>query len=102
MTRTANGWATSNRRDRLPRDWKRIRERVLVRDRYMCQWPLPGAGRCGAPAREVDHRVDPDAHGDDQLWCLCRFHHNEKTQAEALAGRVFQRRTAETHPGLID
>lgn len=97
-----SGWSTSDRRDRLPRDWKRIRQRVLTRDRGLCQHPVLGGGLCGAPAREVDHRIDPDAHGDDQLWSLCRFHHNEKTQREALAGRVFQRRPNERHPGLID
>lgn len=74
----------------------------MIRDAGLCQWPITGAGRCGHPARDVDHRDNPADHSEFNLWCLCGKHHDEKTRREAYAGRTFQRRSAEAHPGLID
>ncbi len=99
-------WADSNRRDDLPPGWQRIRASVLRRDDGACQWPveLPGAGAvCGAPATDVDHRLDRDYHRPEALWALCRDHHALKTQAEAQAARALKpriKRQPEQHPGL--
>jgi 5-methylcytosine-specific restriction protein A len=59
--------------------WRLQRERVLVRDGYMCQWP-----GCGCYGDQVDHRNDnADEHvTDDELWTLCIRHHSSKTRTE--------------------
>jgi 5-methylcytosine-specific restriction endonuclease McrA len=77
-------WATSNRRNELPSDWKRRRRRILRRDSYTCV-------RCGAPAAEVDHIADPHDHNDSNLQSLCSSCHRAKTLAEAAAGRQRRR-----------
>jgi 5-methylcytosine-specific restriction protein A len=92
-------WATSHRRDSLPRNWARLRAYVHRRDHGVCQWPA-GEGICGGPGRDVDHRYDPADHRPESLWLLCGPHHDAKTQAEARAGRILLARPAEPHPGL--
>lgn len=95
-------WTSSDRARRLPRGWASIRARILRRDRNRCRWPLTYGGECGAPAGEVDHRDDPDDHGDANLWALCSAHHRAKTQAESRAARspsAARRRPPEPHPG---
>lgn len=80
-------------------EWARRRRAVLARDR-VCQWPLPsGRGVCGAPATEVDHRVDRSSHRVEDLQGLCSRHHARKTQKEAAQGRAeaaARRRTRRT------
>lgn len=97
-------WENSTRRSRLPADWPRRRARILRRDRRRCRWPLTYGGECGAEANEVDHRNGGDDHSEANLWTLCRWHHNAKTQAEALAAQPQQqtkRRGADRHPGAL-
>lgn len=89
-------WDNSTRRARLPKDWPRIRRRIIRRDDAQCQWPTP-EGICGAPGDEVDHRVRGDNHHPDNLWLLCAPHHQAKTIAE----RPTRRRPQERHPGLL-
>ncbi|MER7794892.1 HNH endonuclease [Streptomyces sp. NPDC097640] len=92
----------------LPKGWARIRQRILRRDGWVCQWPVATGGLCGEPANQVDHKVgaaqDVDCHSDSNLWSLCEWHHNRKTGAEASAvahAKPPRRRPAEDHPGLI-
>ena len=65
------------------RPWRRIRDRILKRDQYLCQICLK-AGIYRA-ADEVDH-VRALAHGgtddDDQLQSVCVPCHREKTARE--------------------
>jgi 5-methylcytosine-specific restriction protein A len=67
--------------------WQVIRKRVLVRDGYQCQ--LRYAGICVGRAREVDHIVQPEAGGTDDLANLravCTPCHRRRTgQQGALA-----------------
>ena len=83
----------------LPRDWKRIRARVLRRDRGMCTWP-----GCGEKATEVDHVNGPDDHRIDSLRSLCAPHHRQVTAQQANAARWSKwqprKRPQEKHPGL--
>lgn len=73
-------WATSTRRQRLPRGWGRIRARILRRD--------PICKVCGnAASVEVDHIVAGDDHSDANLQGICKRCHREKTQAEAGRAR---------------
>jgi hypothetical protein len=73
-THTRPAWRNTDRKATLPRDWKRIREFVLLRDGYRCR--CPGCGRClGSPcmrrARSVDHIGDRNDHGSVNLRAMC-------------------------------
>ncbi|MEU8047790.1 HNH endonuclease [Micromonospora echinofusca] len=109
-------WETSDRRQRLPRNWAEIRARVLKRDGYACQFVWRNErGRmekCGKPATEVDHINPGDDHSPDNLRAACsachafKSSHEGGTAARQAAARVrrevgsrFQR--TEQHPGLL-
>ncbi|WP_085947148.1 HNH endonuclease [Vreelandella titanicae] len=70
------------------RPWRRKRERILQRDKGLCQ-PCLRKG-IYTPAEEVDH-IDNKASGgtdeDDNLESTCKSCHKVKTQKEALRGR---------------
>lgn len=68
------------------RPWRRIRERVLLRDQYTC------CG-CGLVTQEleVDHIINVAEGGSDDesnLQSLCVPCHQAKTAAEAARGRA--------------
>lgn len=69
------------------RPWRRKREAILKRDRYLCV-PCADAGRV-KEATQVDHRV-PEAEGgtdhESNLQSICTECHDAKTQAEAARG----------------
>ena len=70
------------------RPWRRKRERILRRDKGLCQ-PCFRAGRI-TPALEVDHIVNVAQGGDDSddnLEAICRPCHQAKTLEEARRGR---------------
>ncbi len=96
-------WETSDRRLRLPPDWKQRVAKVWERDKGQCTWRLPSGKRCPRPGADVDHRVNNDNHDLSNLQLLCRHHHDKKTGREALAGRRIKRtgRPEEPHPGMI-
>ena len=67
------------------RPWRRIRERILIRDLYTCR-------SCGIVTKdlEVDHIVNVAEGGTDNdanLQALCVPCHQAKTSAEAARGR---------------
>lgn len=89
-------WSTSNRRARLPKDWPKIRLRILKRDRRICHV-------CGLPgADEVDHVQAGDDHRDTNLAAIhgdpC---HRQKSTREGLAAQPRRARPAAPHPGLL-
>lgn len=92
----------------LPKDWPRIRRRILKRDGWKCQRELATGGRCSEPATDVDHIIPAALGGGDEagnLEALCRWHHNQKTGREASAfahAKPPRARPQETHPGLVD
>lgn len=99
-------WDTSDRRDRLPHDWAVRRLRVLRRDSYRCQARLSDGRLCLAPASDVDHIVRGDDHRPENLQSLCRWHHSQKTAAEAAEARranprPSRQRPPEKHPGAL-
>lgn len=68
--------------------WLRARQRVLIRDRYTCQWPGCGALVAGKGEAHIDH-IEP--HNEDRslffcddagLQTLCVPCHVSKKQAE--------------------
>jgi 5-methylcytosine-specific restriction enzyme A len=87
-------WHTSDRRSRLPKDWRKRRATVLERD-PLCQLRT----HCdGAPSTEVDHRIAGDDHRLGNLQGVCSPCHTAKTTADRLARRT---RPAESHPGRL-
>lgn len=100
-----SGWGTSDRRSELPPDWKQRVNAVWKRDGGRCRWLLPKSGtRCPRKGADVDHRYGPNRHDLDDLWLLCRAHHDAKTAQEAAAGNRRKnkrpKRPEEAHPGL--
>ena len=87
-------WSSSRRRERFNPDWQRTRRIILKRDGYRCQWPVKddsgNVRLCGAPANEVDHKRRDGVHDDDSpdnLWALCHWHHQRKTERESAEAR---------------
>lgn len=69
------------------RPWRRLRDRILERDRHLCQQCLREARL--TVAHEVDHIVPVAEGGTDaetNLEAICDQHHRAKTQAEAKRG----------------
>ena len=90
--------ASSGRTAELPPGWNTIRDRVLRRDRWECQWEgadpwHPSEPICLAPAGDVDHKGDAADHDDDNLRALCEGHHRLRTSAQGNAARWAHRRT---------
>lgn len=101
------GWAGSDRLQRLPPDWAKIRKRILRRDGFRCTHIDDGV-RCAEPATDVDHIRPGDDHRETNLRSLCGPHHQAKSSregAEALKKKrrqIDQRfRRREAHPGLL-
>jgi 5-methylcytosine-specific restriction endonuclease McrA len=90
-------WATSDRRSHLPKDWPRIRQRVLKRDGRVCRIAFPG---CAGAATEVDHVVRGDDHSEGNLQAACSPCHRTKSSREGAAAKPRINRPAETHPAL--
>jgi 5-methylcytosine-specific restriction endonuclease McrA len=93
-------WDTSNRRSRLPANWRTIRRQVLARDR-VCQL-------CGIRAATVVDHIEAmtDDHRLEALQGVCDPCHRQKSAAEGVAARAAargpgRRRPEESHPGLI-
>lgn len=87
-------WESSNRRERLPANWHKLRGRVIRRAGGRCQAVLMDTGqRCGETGRDVDHITPGDNHSLNNLQLLCRWHHTRKTQAEAAQAQGPRLRT---------
>lgn len=70
-------------RGRGGRPWRRLREAVLLRDKYTCQY----CGRASAEGMEVDHILNRASGGTDELsnlQTLCKSCHQLKTRRESL------------------
>lgn len=80
--------SSNTKQERGGRPWRRIRQRVLERDKGLCQ-PCLVQGKY-TPAIEVDHVINIASGGtdsDDNLQAICDPCHKAKTQAEARRGR---------------
>jgi 5-methylcytosine-specific restriction protein A len=90
----------SRRSAPLPRDWPRIRRRILARDHGICHV-------CGRTcANEVDHVIPAIDGGSDDDSNLAAIHarpcHVKKTAAEANRHNAMatpRKRPEEKHPG---
>lgn len=93
-------WSGSNRGDRLPTYWPKLRRRILSRDGHTCRLQYDG---CLTTATEVDHIEPGDDHRATNLQAACRSCHARKSAREGVAARAkFSRwRDDEAHPGLM-
>ena len=76
---------TKNRHERgYDSKWVKLREKVLIRDEYLCQ--VCKANGIYTQAKEVDHIVPKALGGSDSfdnLQAICKHCHREKTLQEA-------------------
>lgn len=96
----AGGWQNSNRKSRLPSNWRTIRAKVLARD--------PICKICDTrPSTHCDHIVaKTDDHAEDRLQGVCATCHGMKSSAEGNEAqranpRPGRQRPGERHPGLL-
>lgn len=79
-------FATSRRRFHFPSNWYSLRKIVLKRAHYKCEHVRADTGLpCGRPANQVDHILNWESGGSDDLsnlQALCEYHHSEKTSGE--------------------
>lgn len=101
------GWAGSNRRSRLPKDWAKLREQVRARAGGRCEW-VDADGRCIRVGNQCDHVIHGDDHSLANLQWLCSFHHAKKSSSEGGSSkrRKVKRlsravRPPESHPGIV-
>lgn len=83
-------WDKSSRGDRrqtLPKDWERIRKRILQRDGYTCQNRNVYGDPCREIATDIDHIGNRLDHSDANLQALCEWHHDQKTAQQGADAR---------------
>jgi 5-methylcytosine-specific restriction endonuclease McrA len=99
-------WQSSTRRAELPKNWNRLRMRVLRRDGFLCQEVFSTGEKCGSVATDVDHIIAGDDHSMGNLRALCAWCHRKKSSSEggqaAALTRVRTERPKPTHPALED
>lgn len=102
------GWQGSERREGLPPDWAKLRQRILRRDGHRCTHTDNYGARCSDPATDVDHITPGNDHSESNLRSLCDFHHKKKSGAEGARAAAANRRRndkkfrrGESHPGLL-
>ncbi|WP_136314327.1 HNH endonuclease [Actinomyces procaprae] len=97
-------WSTSNRRQRLPRNWPQIRAQVLARAHGQCQ-AINHAPGCDGHATDIDHITPGDNHTLNNLQALSAACHLAKTARETAARNHARARLRqhpdEKHPGEI-
>lgn len=101
-------WTTdgsSDRKKRLPPDWRALRALTLERCGGRCEVVKKSGKRCWDAATEVDHIEPGDNHALSNLRGICRWHHARKTSQEGARAQAEKRsiltRPAETHPGVF-
>lgn len=97
-------WSSSDRRDRLPRDWHRRRAIAKRNAQGRCQAEVHEP-ECDGIGTQCDHIINNDNHDETNLQWLSEPCHRAKTARETAAGRrAFYGRAkhpTERHPGLI-
>lgn len=93
----SGGWAGSDRKERLPVGWSKIRAEILARD--------PICKVCDVrPSRFCDHIVAKlDDHSPEGLQGLCGPCHDQKSAREgneAKKAKPGRMRPVEAHPGI--
>ena len=98
-------WATSDRKERLPPNWKSLRAAVMERCGGRCEVLKKDGSRCRDKAKDVDHVLPGDDHSLANLRGICEWHHRRKSALEGVDARralnAILYRKPETHPGII-
>jgi len=98
-------WTDSQRRERLPPDWFKVRARVRRRASGRCEQVDDNGYRCTAPGTDCHHLGDPQDHTDSNLQLLCHDHHAAHTTVQGNSARArvqaAARHPVERHPGLM-
>ena len=98
-------WATSNRKERLPANWSKLRHQVMARCGGRCEVLKKDGSRCRDSATDVDHVVPGDDSSLANLRGICQWHHARKSALEGVAAKrelnSILYRKPETHPGII-
>lgn len=85
------GWdKTAQYRVLTGRPWRRLRDSILKRDKYLCQCEQCKAQGRYTEAHEVDHIIPLSQGGDDHpnnLRAINRDCHKLKTQRESQQGK---------------
>lgn len=96
----SGGWSSSDRKARLPSNWRAIRAKVLARD--------PICKICDVrPSTHCDHQqAKTDAHAEDKLQGVCATCHGLKSSREGNDAqrdnpKPGRKRPSEQHPGLL-
>lgn len=95
----SGGWKGSDRRDRLPSGWRKIRAAILARDVTCVVCKVRPSAFC-------DHIIaKADLNGPSDLQGVCGPCHDQKSAREGAAaakaaGRPTRARPEEPHPGL--
>jgi 5-methylcytosine-specific restriction endonuclease McrA len=96
----SGGWRDSQRRERLPSNWRRIRAEIIARD--------PICTLCETrPSTHCDHiKPKTDDNRPSQLQGVCAECHMQKSSregndAQKANPRPGRRRPEEPHPGLL-
>lgn len=95
--------AWSNEPVRYSRAFHRNRGHVRNRAQGRCE-VYEGENRCRNPISAVDHILNRASGGTDDLvnlQAICKYHHDLKTQIEALEGKAKKstKRPPREHPG---
>ena len=103
--RCRSNWRSSDRRERLPSDWLRIRRAVKARANGRCEAAEHAPG-CDGVGTDCDHIIAGDDHDMGNLQWLSHACHKRKTErenAERNAVKTNARRhPAERSPGLLE
>lgn len=95
-------WSTSDRKERLPDDWPKIRARVKARANGKCE-ATQHAKKCNGTGTDADHITPGDDHSMNNLQWLSYPCHLSKTAREAAARnrerKAARYRPTEQHPG---
>lgn len=97
-------WVTSDRKERLPDDWPKIRAHVKARAKGRCE-ANPHAKRCNGWGTDADHITPGDDHSPENLQWLSGPCHRAKTARETTARNqaraAARHRPPEPHPGRL-
>jgi hypothetical protein len=98
-------WEGSDRKDRLPDNWRVLVAQVKKRAEGRCEWRLKSGKRCPRPGTDCDHRKPGDDHRMANLQWLCPDHHGKKSSFEGRKARADKRalryRAPEPQPGRV-
>lgn len=97
----SGGWSSSDRRARLPNNWRRIRAEVLARDAtcVLCEV---------RPSTHCDHiKPKTDDNAPSALQGVCEPCHLQKSsreghEAQRANPRPTRARPPEKHPGILE